>query len=136
MATGMRPAAEKLFDTFGRSGNRTIVRMKRIVVTPRRAARLATAGLCGVLLAACNTVVPTAPGATPPPLPGPAAPAGSTEPITIEHTSLRSRTSVYESALKACKQRGHDQAIFRSQVNEDPQRPPATGPQLSTFTCR
>jgi hypothetical protein len=85
--------------------------------------------LCSLLVAGCNTVVPTAPGAAPPP-------SANSEPVTIEHSSVRSRTSVYESALKACKQRGHEQAVFRSQANEDPQRPPATGPQLSTFTCR
>lgn len=85
-----------------------------------------------VLLAGCNTVVPTpatiAPGAV--------AGAVATEPVTIEHSSLRSRISVYESALKACKQRGFDQAIFQAQANQDPQLPPATGRQLSTFACR
>lgn len=123
----------KLFDTLCPSPSRTMLYMNRIVATPSRTASLAgpglSTGLAAMLLAGCNTVVPTAPGAAPPPSP-------NSEPVTIEHSSVRSRISVYESALKACKQRGHDQAVFRSQVNEDPQRPPATGPQLSTFICR
>lgn len=107
-------------DTSRRVRGGTIVFMNRTVL------RTAPAALaCGWLMAGCNSVVPPAPGAS-----------ATSETVTIEHTSLRSRTSVYESALKACKQRGHDQAIFRTQSNEDPQRAPATGPQLSTFTCR
>lgn len=123
----------KLFDTFRPSASRTMLYMNRIATTASKTASLAGpglyAGLAAVLLAGCNTVVPTAPGTVPSPSP-------NTEPVTIEHSSVRSRISVYESALKACKQRGHDQAIFRTQANEDPQRPPATGPQLSTFICR
>jgi len=129
----MKLPVGKLFDTFCEGGSRTMPSMNRTATTPHQAtppAGLALrAALPALLLAGCNTVVPTAPGAAPPP-------TSVTEPVTIEHTSIRSRISVYESALKACKQRGHEQAVFRSQVNEDPQRPPATGPQLSTFVCR
>ncbi len=95
----------------------------------RVAATAATLTSGAVLLAGCNAVVPTPMGVAPA-----AAPAAET--ITIEHTSMRSRTAVYESALHACERRGHQQAIFQTQVNQDPQRGPATGPQLSTFVCR
>ncbi|WP_295849625.1 hypothetical protein [uncultured Xylophilus sp.] len=71
------------------------------------------------LLAGCNTVAEADP-----------------DHVTIEHTSLRSRTAVYESAQKICSRQGRANAVFQSQVNQDPTRPPATGPQLSTFACR
>lgn len=93
----------------------------------RPAATLVLLTSGGLLLAGCNSVVPAAPGATP---------QSANGTVTIEHASLRSRISVYESALKACKERGFGQAIFQAQSNEEPQRAPATGPQLSTFTCR
>ncbi|QHI98437.1 hypothetical protein GT347_10785 [Xylophilus rhododendri] len=103
--------------------------MTSIALCRTTTALACTAG--ALLLAGCNTVLAPAPAGSA------AAPAaGSSENITIEHTSLRSRTAVYESALRACKQRGYEQAIFQSQANQDATRPPATGPQLSIFTCR
>ena len=98
--------------------------MNRLVIR-RRAASIAASGM---LLAGCNSVIPASNVSTPS--------EAATDSVTIEHTSLRSRISVYESALRACKQRGHEQAIFQTQSNEDAQKPPATGPQLSTFACR
>jgi hypothetical protein len=118
-----------LFDTSRRPPRITIDSMNRRSLRLSYCRRAATTVFGGFLLAGCNSVVPV-PGR------GSAPGAAANEPLTIEHTSLRSRISVYESALRACKQRGHDQAIFQTQVNEDPQRPPATGPQLSTFVCR
>jgi len=100
--------------------------MNRIALR-RPAATLAVLAGGGLLISGCNTVVASAPGTLP---------SAASETVTIEHTSLRSRISVYESALKACKQRGFDQAVFRTQANEEAQRAPATGPQLSTFNCR
>lgn len=113
-----------LLDTSCRRAGITIDCMNRFALR-RRAATFAASG---VLLAGCNSVIPASGGATPT--------AAANESVTIEHTSLRSRISVYESALRACKQRGHEQAIFQTQTNEDTQKPPATGPQLSTFACR
>ncbi|WPB57397.1 hypothetical protein [Xylophilus sp. GOD-11R] len=99
--------------------------------TAMRRATAASASIAGgLLIAGCNTVVSSTPGASN------ALGTPATEYITIEHTSLRSRISVYESALRACKQRSFDQAIFQKQANEDPKRAPAEGPQLSTFLCR
>ena len=118
-----------LFDTSRRPPGITIDSMNRRSLRLSYCRRAATTVVGGFLLAGCNSVVPVPGG-------GKAPGAAGSEPLTIEHTSLRSRISVYESALRACKQRGHDQAIFQTQVNEDPQRPPATGPQLSTFVCR
>lgn len=115
-----------LLDTSCRSAGITIDCMNRFAL--RR--RAATFACSGVLLAGCNSVIPAAGGSTS------TAAATANDSVTIEHTSLRSRISVYESALKACKQRGHEQAVFQTQMNEDAQRPPATGPQLSTFACR
>lgn len=114
-----------LLDTSCRHAGITIDCMNRFAIR-RRAATFAASG---VLLAGCNSVIPAPGGSTTPS-------AAANDSVTIEHTSLRSRISVYESALKACKQRGHEQAIFQAQVNEDSQKPPATGPQLSTFACR
>ncbi|MCZ2498950.1 hypothetical protein GN316_19500 [Xylophilus sp. Kf1] len=91
--------------------------------------RATTLAASGFLLAGCNSVIPASGGAA-------ASATTATDSVTIEHSSLRSRISVYESALKACKQRGHEQAVFQTQVNEDAQKPPATGPQLSSFACR
>jgi len=113
-----------LLDTSCRLAGITIDCMNRFALR-RRAATFAASG---VLLAGCNSVIPAPGGSTPSPT--------ANDSVTIEHTSLRSRISVYESALRACKQRGHEQAIFQAQVNENVQQPPATGPQLSTFACR
>ncbi|MES2186313.1 MAG: hypothetical protein V4505_17310 [Pseudomonadota bacterium] len=90
--------------------------------TRRRLSALAlpaVACVLGAALSACNTVK-----------------ARDESTVVIEHTSLRSREAVYDSALRVCNRQGKEQAVFQSQVNQDTAAKPATGPQLSTFLCR
>jgi hypothetical protein len=90
--------------------------------TRRRLSALAlpvAACVLGASLSGCNTIK-----------------ARDESTVVIEHTSLRSREAVYESALRVCRRQGKEQAVFQSQANQDAGAKPATGPQLSTFLCQ